>query len=64
LGCRDTGGDYDLVAGGARREQRVTGGDIEGYRGQGGCADCRKEDSSFHILFSIFGGASLHHRML
>src|SRR5208283_1827820 len=51
LDRRDTRSDYDLVAGGARREQRVTGKGIDGYRGQGGGADCRKEDSNFHINF-------------
>jgi YHS domain-containing protein len=54
LGRRNTGGDYDLVAGGAWREQRVTGIDAEGDRGQGGCADCHKEDSSFHVYILSF----------
>jgi hypothetical protein len=51
LGCRNAGGNVDLVTGGAGREQRLTGVDVEGDRGQGGCADCRKEDSIFHINF-------------
>jgi len=30
---------------------------LKGDRGQGGCADCHKEDSNFHINFSFFGVA-------
>ena len=41
----------DLVARVAGTEQCVTGAGVDGYRGQGGCGNCRKEDSSFHINF-------------
>jgi hypothetical protein len=51
---RNAGDDLDLVALGARREQGITGVDINGYRGQSGHADGHEEVSNFHVLFFNF----------
>jgi len=55
LGRRNAGDSLDLVAGGARREQRVAGADVNGGYSQDGCGDGGKEDSSFHVNFLLFG---------
>ena len=44
----------DLVACGAGREQRVTGGGVDGYRGQGDRADGEKRFRVFIFIFLSF----------
>lgn len=51
MGSGDAGHDLDLVAGDARREQRVSGERGEGERGDG---RTEEEDFSFHIYFLSF----------
>ena len=61
-GVRDTGDLLNLVAGGARREQGVTGGGVDGDGGECGRAEGDEEITCFHFNFAFcLGGASLLH---
>ena len=52
----------DLIARGARREQGVAGGGVDGDRGECGRAEGDEEITCFHFNFSFgLGGASLLH---